>query len=119
MPNLDIIYDVITEVTWDERKTNKQVIYQTTSPPSFVTFDAFYFCLWPKTVSFERHLGEKALATDHRDSLSQVATHNITLESFALKLSVFLFFNFIPLQIALVLFFFKQIALNSGNEHPK
>ena len=31
MPNLDIIYDVTTEVTWDERKTNKQVIYQTTS----------------------------------------------------------------------------------------
>ena len=46
MPNLDIIYDVTTEVTWDERKTNKQVIYQTTSLPSFVTFDAFYFCLW-------------------------------------------------------------------------
>ena len=66
MPNLDIIYDVTTEVTWDERKTNKQVIYQTTSLPSFVTFDAFYFCLWPKTVSFERHLGGKALATDHR-----------------------------------------------------
>ena len=66
MPNLDIIYDVTTEVTWDERKTNKQVIYQTTSLPSFVTFDAFYFCLWPKTLSFERHLGGKALATDHR-----------------------------------------------------
>ena len=30
------------------------------------------------------------------------------------------FFNLIPLQIALkVLFFFKQIALNSENEHPK
>ena len=67
MPNLDIIYDVTTEVTWDERKTNKQVIYQTTSLPSFVTFDAFYFCLWPKTFSFERYLGGKALATDHRD----------------------------------------------------
>ena len=66
MPNLDIIYDVTTEVTWDERKTNKQVIYQTTSLPSFVTFDAFYFCLWPKTLSFERHLGGKAQATDHR-----------------------------------------------------
>ena len=38
MPNLDIIYDVTTEVTCDERKTNKQVIYQTTSLPSFVTF---------------------------------------------------------------------------------
>ena len=67
MPNLDIIYDVTTEVTWDERKTNKQVIYQTTSLPSFVTFGAFYFSLWPKTLSFERHLGGKALAPDHRD----------------------------------------------------
>ena len=66
MPNLDIIYDVTTEVTWDERKTNKQEIYQTTSLSSFVTFDAFYFCLWPKTLSFERYLGGKALATDHR-----------------------------------------------------
>ena len=68
MPNLDIIYDVTTEVTWNERKTNKQVIYQTASLPSFVTFDAFYFCLWPKTLSLERHLGGKALATDHRGS---------------------------------------------------
>ena len=66
MPNLDIIYDVTTEVTWDERKTNKQVIYQTTSLPNFVTFDAFYFCLWPKTLSFEGYLEGKALATDHR-----------------------------------------------------
>ena len=41
MPNLDIIYDVTTEVIWDERKTNKQVIYQTTSLPSFVIFDPF------------------------------------------------------------------------------
>ena len=48
------------------RKTNKQGIYQTTYLPSFVTFDAFYFCLWPKTLRFERHLGGKALATDHR-----------------------------------------------------
>ena len=68
MPNLDIIYDVTTKVTWDERKTNKQVIYQTTSLPSFVTFDAFYFFLWPKTLSFERHLGGKALATNHREN---------------------------------------------------
>ena len=66
MPNLDIIYDVTTEVTRDEKKTNKQVIYQTTSLPRFVTFDAFYFCLWPKTLSFERYLGGNALATDHR-----------------------------------------------------
>ena len=66
MPNLDIIYDVTTEVTCDERKTNKQVIYQTTSLPSFVTFDAFFFCLWPKTLRFERYLGGKALATEHR-----------------------------------------------------
>ena len=56
MPNLDIIYDVTTEVTWDERKTNKQVIYQTTFLTSFVTFDAFYFCLWPKTLHFEGYL---------------------------------------------------------------
>ena len=69
MPNLDIIYDVTTEITWHERKTNKQVIYQTTYLPSFVTFDAFYFCLWPKTLSFERHLGGKAPATDHRGYL--------------------------------------------------
>ena len=67
MPNLDMIYDVTTDVTWDERKTNKQVIYQTISLPSFVTFDAFYSCLWPKTLSFERYLGGKALATDHRE----------------------------------------------------
>ena len=66
MPNLDIIYDVTTEVTCDERKTNKQVIYQTTSLPSFFTFDAFYFCLLPKTLSFESYLDGKALATDHR-----------------------------------------------------
>ena len=66
MPNLDIIYDVTAEVTWDKIKTDKQVIYQTTSLPSIVTFDAFYFYLWPKTLSFERHLGGKALATDHR-----------------------------------------------------
>ena len=57
MPNLDNVYDVTDEVTWDERKTNKQVIYRTTSMPSFVTFDAFYFCLWLKTLSLERHLG--------------------------------------------------------------
>ena len=66
MPNLDIIYDVTIEVTWDERKTNKQVIYQTSSLPIFVTLDAFYFCLWPKTLGFQRYLGRKALATDHR-----------------------------------------------------
>ena len=66
MPNLDIIYDVTTVVTCDERKPNKQVIYQTISLPSFVTFDAFFFCLWPKTLSFEMYLGGKALATDHR-----------------------------------------------------
>jgi len=72
MPNLDIIYDVTTEVTWDERKTNKQVIYQTTSLPSFVTFDAFFFCLWPKRLSFERYLGGKALATDHRGDFFQL-----------------------------------------------
>ena len=70
MPNLDIIYDVTTEVTWDERKTNKQVIYQTTTLPSFVTFDAFYFSLWPNTLKLRgiTHLGGKALATDHRES---------------------------------------------------
>ena len=50
MPNLDIIYDVTTEVTCDERKNNKQVIYQTTFLRSFITFNAFYFCLWPKTL---------------------------------------------------------------------
>ena len=49
---------------WDERKINKQVIYQTTSLPNFVTFDAFYFSLCPKTLSFERYLGGKAIATD-------------------------------------------------------
>ena len=70
MPNLDIIYDVTTEVTWDERKTNKQVIYQTTSLPSLVTFDAFYFCLWPNNLKLRgiMHLGGKDLATDHRES---------------------------------------------------
>ena len=59
MPNLDIIYDVTTEVTWDERKTNNQVIYQTISLSSFVTFDAFYFCPWPRTLSFEKYWEEK------------------------------------------------------------
>ena len=73
MPNLDIIYDVTTEVTWDERKTNKQEIYQTTSLPSFVTFDAFYFCLWPKTHSFVGYLGGKAPATDHRETRDRVS----------------------------------------------
>ena len=76
MPNLDIIYDVTTEVTWDEKKTNKQVIYRTTSLPSFVTFDAFYFCLWPKTLSFERYLGGNALATDHRGKCQTSTCNN-------------------------------------------
>ena len=66
MSNLDIIYDVTTEVTCIERKNNKQVIYQTTSLPNFVTFNAFSFCLWPKTLSFEWYLGGKALSTNHR-----------------------------------------------------
>ena len=55
MPNLDIIYDVTIAVTWDEIKTNYQVISHPTSLPSSVTFDAFYFCLQPKTLSFERY----------------------------------------------------------------
>ena len=80
MPNLDIIYDVTTEVTCDERKTNKQVIYQTTSLPSFVTFDAFYFCLWPKTLSFERYLGGKALATDHRGNSIKHTKVELTIQ---------------------------------------
>ena len=50
MPNLDIFQDVIITVTWD--KINH--FYQPTFLPSFVAFDAFYFCLWPKTLSFER-----------------------------------------------------------------
>ena len=52
MPNLDIIYDVTIAVSWDEINTYKEVIYQPTSLPSFVTFDAFYFCVRPKTLSF-------------------------------------------------------------------
>ena len=69
MPNLNIIYDVTIEVTWDKRKTNEQVIYQTTSLPSFVKFNAFYLCLWPNTLKLRGiiHLGGKALATDHRE----------------------------------------------------
>ena len=54
MSNLDIIYDVIIAFIWDELNTNKEVISQPTSLPSFVTFDGFYFCLWPKNLSFER-----------------------------------------------------------------
>ena len=46
------IYDVTIAVTWDEINSNKWVIYQPTCRPSFVTFDAFYFCLWPRTLSF-------------------------------------------------------------------
>ena len=64
MPNLDIIYDVTIAVTWDEINTNKYVIYQTTCLPSFVIFDAFYFCLWLE-LSDLKGAGEKALATDH------------------------------------------------------
>ena len=36
-----------------------------TSLSSFLTFVAFNFCLWPKTLSL-RGTGGKALATDHR-----------------------------------------------------
>ena len=79
MPNLDIIYDVTTEVIWEERKTNKQVICQTTSLPSFVTFHAFYFSLWPTTLSFERYLGGKALATDHRGKRRGLGPRNDVL----------------------------------------
>ena len=91
MPNLDIIYDVTTEVTWDERKTNKQVIYQTTSLPSFVTFDAFYFCLWPKTLSFERHLGGKALATDHRVHAIAIESRNLSVSESLVTMSLYTF----------------------------
>ena len=52
MPNLDIIYDVTIAVTWNEINTNRQVINQPTCLPSFVTFNAFYFSLWPRTLSF-------------------------------------------------------------------
>ena len=33
-----------------EMNTNQKVIYHSTFLSSFVTFDAFYFCLWPKTL---------------------------------------------------------------------
>ena len=55
MQNLDIIYDVTTAVTQDETNTNKEVIYQRTCLPSFVTFDGFFFCLWPRTLIFRRN----------------------------------------------------------------
>ena len=80
MPNLNIFYNVTTEVTCDERRTNKQVIYQTTSLPSFFTSDAFYFCLWPKTLSFERYLDGKALATDHRGNSIEHAKVELTTQ---------------------------------------
>ena len=35
-------------------KHNKWVIYEPTSLPRLITFNAFYFCLWPKTFTFER-----------------------------------------------------------------
>ena len=94
MPNLDIIYDVTTEVTCNERKTNKQVIYQTTSLPSFFTFDAFYFCLWPKTLSFERYLDGKALATDHGGNSINQVEFEFQVEFFAIHLSLFTFSSF-------------------------
>ena len=34
-------------------KHNKWVIYQPTSLPRLITFNAFYYCLWPKTLTFE------------------------------------------------------------------
>ena len=55
MPNLDITYGVTIAVTWDEVNINKKEIYQPTGMPSFVTFDAVHFCLWPKTLSFGRN----------------------------------------------------------------
>ena len=33
---------------------NKWVIYQPTYLPRLITFNEFYFCLWPKTLTFER-----------------------------------------------------------------
>ena len=42
-----------------KKKINRYLIYQPSSLPSFVTFDAVYFCLWPKTLSFERYMEEK------------------------------------------------------------
>ena len=44
----------------DEANTNKEVIYQPTCPPSLVTFDRFYFCLWPRTLCFGRIGGRKS-----------------------------------------------------------
>ena len=55
MSNVDIIYDITIAVTWDEINTNKYRICQPTWLPSFVTFDALYFCLWPRTLSFGRN----------------------------------------------------------------
>lgn len=49
---MDILYDVTIAVTWDKINTTKLVIHLLTCAPSFVTFDAFYFCVWPRTVSF-------------------------------------------------------------------
>ena len=59
MQNLYIIYDVTIVFTWNEINTNKQVIYQPTFLPSFVTFDAFYFCVWLRTLSFCKEREEK------------------------------------------------------------
>ena len=52
--NLGIIYYVTIAVTWDETNTNKYEIYQPTCLQSFVTFDLFYFCLWPRTLKKEK-----------------------------------------------------------------
>ena len=63
MPNLDIIYDVTIAVTQDETNNNKEVIYQPTCLPSFVTFDgSVCFCLWPRLLVLEGS-GGKALKT--------------------------------------------------------
>ena len=40
---------------WNKNQLEGNLYYQPTSLPSFVTFDVFYFCLWPKTLSFERY----------------------------------------------------------------
>ena len=75
MPNLGIIYDVTKAVKENERNTNKKVIYQPTCLRSFVIFDGFYFCLWPRTLSFGRN-GRKSLASNPQAKTKMATAHS-------------------------------------------
>ena len=109
MPNLDILYDVIMGVTYtqDETNTNKEVIYQPTCLPSFVTLDGFYFCLWPRTHSFGR-IGRKC--PSNRPPCIHVCKDILTSENICLIDALWSRGSFAPIQKPLVTY-----ALKSSN----